>query len=172
MNAIKCPTPASVKFVPKFEPQLCLPCPGSGYLRLPFSCTWWLVLLAAYAIQTRPVSGTARMIVFPTFSDFPFLCFRKSSPSPVITMIHQQDFHLHRPMASDHQQLMHHAIASPVGCPGSCWALPRCSRCQCYSPGMACGFNIQKQSVRCGQELVGYGGICWDGLTLHTSLGR
>jgi urea transporter len=24
-----------------------------GYLRLPFSITWWLVLLAAYAIQTR-----------------------------------------------------------------------------------------------------------------------
>jgi len=28
-----------------------------GYLRLPFSITWWLVLLAAYAIQTRRAKG-------------------------------------------------------------------------------------------------------------------
>lgn len=35
---------------------------GTGYLRLPFSITWWLVLLAAYAIQTRFLLGVATVL--------------------------------------------------------------------------------------------------------------
>lgn len=34
---------------------------AGGYLRLPFSSTWWLVLLAAFAIQTRWVHGWTDM---------------------------------------------------------------------------------------------------------------
>ena len=35
---------------------------GTGYLRLPFSSTWWLVLHAAFAIQTRFLLGVATVL--------------------------------------------------------------------------------------------------------------
>ncbi|CAE7288941.1 unnamed protein product [Symbiodinium natans] len=35
---------------------------GSGYVRLPFSATWWLVLLAALITQTRFILGVATVL--------------------------------------------------------------------------------------------------------------
>ena len=35
---------------------------GTGYLRLPFSITWWLVLLAAFAVQTRFLLAVATVL--------------------------------------------------------------------------------------------------------------
>ncbi|CAJ1425875.1 unnamed protein product [Effrenium voratum] len=35
---------------------------GTGYVRLPFSTTWWLVMLAAFATQTRLLLGVATVL--------------------------------------------------------------------------------------------------------------
>ncbi|CAE7760917.1 unnamed protein product, partial [Symbiodinium sp. CCMP2456] len=35
---------------------------GSGFVRLPFSATWWLVLLAAFITQTRFILGVATVL--------------------------------------------------------------------------------------------------------------
>lgn len=41
---------------------LCALAVGSGFVRLPFSATWWLVLLAAFITQTRFILGVATVL--------------------------------------------------------------------------------------------------------------